>query len=48
MDFLEEKAVSCATELDHIELHVLKSNEAAVEFYKNRNFEILDDIPNYY
>lgn len=33
---------------EEIDLHVMKSNERAISFYKKHNFEIVEELPNYY
>ncbi|CAG9312858.1 unnamed protein product [Blepharisma stoltei] len=47
MEHLKEIA-SKISKISSITLHVWTSNEAAVNFYKNQNFEIVAQLDNYY
>lgn len=48
MRWLYEKIKSFKIKIEAIDLHVLKSNVAAVNFYKREGFVIEEEIPNYY
>lgn len=48
LKFVYEQIEKLHPKIPYIDLHVQKINEAAVGFYKNEGFEVLEDITNYY
>ena len=46
--FIEAQAIACNKEIKRLELHVQKVNHAAVSFYKNMEFDLIEEKSNYY
>ncbi len=48
LQFVYEQIEKLHPKIPLIDLHVQKINEAAVGFYKNEGFEVVEEITNYY
>ena len=48
MSWVEEWIGQLPVPISKMSLHVLKSNQPAVQFYLKNNFQIVEEIPDYY